>query len=233
MDRTVTDRGDHRTGHGQRRRLYRRRPVAAIAFGAGRAGRHPITERAQIGSSWSRSSGVTVGHGVRGICYPLAELGELSACGTRGCISTSPPHTLQPDSTAPTCARGSVRSTRGDEMLLTDVSAQPAGHRSRTGSPPSAGESVRSPQWARSACTIGLRPGGRQCWMCGQVGRADPPATAYFYCDGCDVRWYGGTRHLRHRNLAFKQREFTWWTASKLARARYIDPSAEHTASPA
>jgi Response regulators consisting of a CheY-like receiver domain and a winged-helix DNA-binding domain len=51
MDRTVTDRGDDRTGHGQHRRLDRRRPVAAHSdpFGAVRACRHPITERAQIG----------------------------------------------------------------------------------------------------------------------------------------------------------------------------------------
>jgi hypothetical protein len=68
--------------------------------------------------------------------------------------------------------------------------------------------------------------------MCGQAGRADPAATAYFYCDGCDVRWYGGTGHLRY-SPQFTQREFTWWIAGKLARIRYIDHAAEHTASPA
>ena len=78
----------------------------------------------------------------------------------------------------------------------------------------------------------GLRPGGRQCWMCGQAGRADPSATTYFHCDGCDVRWYGGTGRLRH-NPQFKQHEFTWWIAGRLARIRYIDHAAEHTASPA
>jgi hypothetical protein len=68
--------------------------------------------------------------------------------------------------------------------------------------------------------------------MCGQAGRADPPATAYFYCAGCDVRWYGGTSRLRH-SPEFTQGEFTWWIAGKLARIRYIDHAAEHTASPA
>jgi hypothetical protein len=156
-------------------------------------------------------------------------------------------HTLQPDITTLACARGALRTT-GGEMLLTDGSVQSAGCRSdrgqrrpqqlHTGEPGTelalpAGESVRSPQPVRSACAVGLRPGGGRCWMCGQAGRADPPATAYFCCDGCDVRWYGGTRHLRHGNPAFKQREFTWWTASRLARARYIDHTAEHTPSPA
>ena len=68
--------------------------------------------------------------------------------------------------------------------------------------------------------------------MCGQEGRADPPATVYFYCDGCDVRWYGGTKRLRH-SPQFTQREYTWWIAGKLARIRYIDHAAEHAASPA
>ena len=77
-----------------------------------------------------------------------------------------------------------------------------------------------------------LRPGGRNCWMCGQVGRPDPAPTADFYCDGCDVRWYGGTGRLRH-SPQFTQREFTWWIAGKLSHIRYIDHAAEHTASPA
>jgi hypothetical protein len=87
---------------------------------------------------------------------------------------------------------------------------------------------------APSACVISLRPGGQRCWMCGQMGRADPPATAYFCCEGCDVGWYGGTsRHLCRGNPAFKQREFIWWTSGRPARARYIDHAAEHAASPA
>jgi hypothetical protein len=101
-----------------------------------------------------------------------------------------------------------------------------------TGSALPAGESVRSPQPVPPACTAGLRPGGRRCWMCGQEGRADPPQTLYFYCDGCDVRWYGGTRRLRH-SPEFTQREYTWWIAGGLAHIRYIDHAAEHTASPA
>jgi hypothetical protein len=136
----------------------------------------------------------------------------------------------------------------GGEMLLTNVSVQPAGCRSdqrerqppqlHTGEPGTglalaAGESVGSPQQVRPACVAGLRPGGGRCWICGQIGRADPPATAYFCCDGCDVRWYGGSRLLRHGNPAFRQREFTWWSAGRLARADYIDHAAEHTPSPA
>ena len=92
-------------------------------------------------------------------------------------------------------------------MLLTDAPAQPA-------------------------CAVGLRPGGWQCWMCGQAGRADPSTTAHFYCDGCDVRWYAGTGRVRH-NPQFTQREFTWWMAGRLARIRYIDHAVEHTSSPA
>ena len=131
------------------------------------------------------------------------------------------------------------------EILLTDVSAQAAGCHSDRGQQPRklhAGdpgtgsglstESVRSPQSARPARTIGLRPAGWRCWMCGQAGRADPPETPYFCCDGCDVRWYGGTGPLRH-SPEFTQHEFTWWIAGKLARIRYIDHAAEHTASPA
>ena len=133
-------------------------------------------------------------------------------------------------------------------MVLTDIPAHPASRRSargprrptelRPGTPGTelaltAWESGHSLQSALPARTIGLRPGGGQCWVCGQMGRADPPATAYFCCDGCDVRWYGGTRHLRRGNPAFKQREFTWWAASRLARARYIDHTAEHSPSPA
>jgi len=79
---------------------------------------------------------------------------------------------------------------------------------------------------------VGLRPGGWQCWMCGQAGRADRSTTAYFYCDGCDVRWYGGTGLVRH-NPEVTQPEFTWWIAGKLAHIRYIDHAAEHAASPA
>jgi hypothetical protein len=85
----------------------------------------------------------------------------------------------------------------------------------------------------KPACAIGLRPGGWQCWICGQTGKADPPATAYFRCDGCEVRWYGGAGYLRRNNLAFEQREFTWWTVARLARDRYIDHAAEHVPSPA
>ena len=77
-----------------------------------------------------------------------------------------------------------------------------------------------SPPSARPAGTIGLRPDGRRCWVCGQTGRADPPATANFCCDGCDVRWYGGTGHLRLGNTAFRQREFSLWNAGRQARAR-------------
>ena len=131
-------------------------------------------------------------------------------------------------------------------MVLTDASAQAADRRSDrgqraherhtwnegTGSAPSAGESVYPPQPVPPASTAGLRPSGWQCWICGQVGRADPPATAYFRCDGCDVRWYGGTGRPRH-SPQFTQREYTWWIAGKLARIRYIDHAAEHTASPA
>jgi hypothetical protein len=83
-----------------------------------------------------------------------------------------------------------------------------------------------------TGCRIDLRPGGWRCWMCGQAGQADPSATAYFSCDGCDVRWYGGTGRVR-QSPQFTQREFTWWIAGKLARIRYIDHAAEHTASPA
>jgi hypothetical protein len=136
----------------------------------------------------------------------------------------------------------------GGEMLPNDVSAWPAGCRSDSGQRRpherhtddpgpelalSARESVRLRPSVQPVGPIGLRPGGQQCWMCGQMGRADPPATAYFCCDGCDVQWYGGTRRLRHGNSPFKQREFSWWTASRLARARYIDHTAEHTPSPA
>ena len=94
------------------------------------------------------------------------------------------------------------------------------------------GGSVRSPQPVPPAGPAGLRPGGRRCWMCGQEGRADPPESAYFCCDGCDVRWYGGTARLHH-SPAFTQCEYTWWIAGDLAHIRYIDHAAEHTASPA
>jgi len=89
---------------------------------------------------------------------------------------------------------------------------------------------IRRP--ARDPCDALRCWRGGLCWLCGQAGRADLPATAYFCCDGCDVRWYGGTGHLRH-NPQFTQREYTWWIAGKLARIRYIDHAAEHTASPA
>jgi hypothetical protein len=92
-----------------------------------------------------------------------------------------------------------------------------------------------SPPSARPTRMIGLRPDGRQCWVCGLTGKADPPATAYFSCDRCDVRWYGGTGtgHLRLGGTAFRQREFSLWNAGRLARARYIDHAAEHSPSPA
>ena len=61
---------------------------------------------------------------------------------------------------------------------------------------------------------------------------ASLPATAYFCCDGCDVRWCGGTERPRH-NPQVTQREFTWWIAGTLVRIRYIDRAAEHTASAA
>jgi hypothetical protein len=89
-----------------------------------------------------------------------------------------------------------------------------------------------SAQPVRAAVTTGLRPGGWRCWMCGQAGTADAASNAHFYCDGCDVRWYGGTRRLRH-SPQFLQHEFTWWIAGQLAHIRYIDHAAEHTASPA
>jgi len=131
-------------------------------------------------------------------------------------------------------------------MLLIDAPAQAAGcqsdsgqrpHKLHTGDPGtgfalSAGESVRSPRPVRPARAVGVRPGGWQCWMCGQMGRADPSATVYFCCDGCDVRWYGGTKRLRH-SPEFTQREFTWWIAGKLDHIRYVDHAAEHAASPA
>ena len=133
----------------------------------------------------------------------------------------------------------------GGEMLLTYVPAQAAGGRSDRGQRPHtlhtgdpgagsapSGQAVCSPQPVRPACMAVLRPGGLQCWMCGQAGRADPPATADFCCDGCDVRWYGGTEPLRH-SPEFTRREYTWWIAGKLARIRYIDHAAEHAASPA
>ena len=138
------------------------------------------------------------------------------------------------------------RAPDGGERLRTDASAQ-AGYRTDhgqqrpgdrhartpgTGLAPPAGGPARAPQPVRPACMVGLRPGGWQCWMCGQPGRAEPAATAYFCCDGCDVRWYGGTRRPR-RSPQFTQREYTWWMAGKLARIRYIDHAAEHTASPA
>jgi len=91
---------------------------------------------------------------------------------------------------------------------------------------------ISSPS-ARPADTIGPRSDGRQCWVCGQIGRADPPRTANFCCDRCDVRWYGGAGHLRLGNTAFRQREFSLWNAGRLARARYIDHAAEHSPSPA
>jgi hypothetical protein len=180
-----------------------------------------------------------------------ADPGQRAGFGPRGegmCTSTPPPPTVPPENTALACAGGAVRTTAGGrEMSLTDVAAHPVGGRSargprRPGELPgtpgtelalSARESGHSPQSAPAAHPAGLRPGGRQCWVCGQTGRTDPPATAYFCCDGCDVRWYGGTRHVRHRNPAFKQREFTWWAAGRLARARYIDHTAEHSPSPA
>jgi hypothetical protein len=65
------------------------------------------------------------------------------------------------------------------------------------------------------------------------MGRADPPATAFFSCDDCDVRWYGGSRHPHRGNPVFEQREFAWWTAGRFVRTRYIDHTAEHAASPA
>jgi hypothetical protein len=92
-------------------------------------------------------------------------------------------------------------------MVLTDASAQAAG-------------------------PAGLRPGGRWCWLCGQAGRAAPAGTAYFCCDGCDVRWYGGTGRL-WPSPKFTHSEFTWWIAGKVARIRYIDHAVEHAASPA
>src|SRR5262249_51939818 len=156
-------------------------------------------------------------------------------------ISISSPHALQLESTAPACAREPASPT-GGEMSLTDASVRAGrrpdrGQRRRerhTGEPGTglalpAGEPVRSPRPVRPAGPVGLRPGGRRCWICGQAGRADPPATAHFYCDGCDVRWYGGIRRLRP-NPQFTQSEFTWWMAGKLARIRYIDHAAEHTA---
>jgi hypothetical protein len=94
-------------------------------------------------------------------------------------------------------------------------------------------ESAISPLPVRPAGPIALRPGGWQCWMCGQMGRADPPTTVYFRCDDCDVRWYGGTRHLRHGNPAFRRRELSWWAAGGLTRAPYVDHAAEHAPSPA
>jgi hypothetical protein len=146
-----------------------------------------------------------------------------------------------------TIAGSALPLTAGGQILSADVWTRPAGCRSDRGKRPhdlhtgepgtelarSARESARSPQPLRPACVIGLRPGGGQCWMCGQRGRSDPPATACFCCDGCDVRWYGGTGHLRHGSPEVKQREFTWWTGSRLARDRYIDHTAEHTPSPA
>ena len=139
-----------------------------------------------------------------------------------------------------------MRPTGEGEMVLTDVPAQAAGRQSDHGQPPRepragdsgtgsalpAGSSMRSPEPVRPACAVGLRPGGGRCWMCGQAGRADPPETGHFYCDGCDVRWYGGAGRLPH-NPDFTQREYTWWIAGKLAHIRYIDHAAEHTASPA
>jgi hypothetical protein len=112
-----------------------------------------------------------------------------------------------------------VRPT-GVRGLRTDASAQ-AGYRTDhgqqgpreghtrtpgTGLAPPAGEPARAPRPVHPACIPSLRPGGWQCWMCGQPGRADPAATAYFCCDGCDVRWYGGTRRPR-RSPQFTQRE--------------------------
>ena len=128
--------------------------------------------------------------------------------------------------------------------MLTCISAQAAGgrsdrgqraHRLHTGDPGTGSAlsgAVRSSQPARPAATVGLRAGGWQCWMCGRAGRSDPPTTAYFCCDSCDVRWYGGTRPLRH-SPEYTQREYTWWIAGEVARIRYIDHAAEHTASPA
>ena len=107
----------------------------------------------------------------------------------------------------------------------------PARHAPRR-STQTAGEPAPSPQPGPPAGPVGLRPGGWQCWLCGRAGRADPPATAYFCCGGCGVRWYGGTGH-RRPSPQFTQREYTWWIAGKLARIRYIDHAAEHTASPA
>jgi hypothetical protein len=78
------------------------------------------------------------------------------------------------------------------------------------------GKPVSSPQPMRPADPVGLRPGGWRRWMCGHAGRADPPTTAYFFCGGCDVRWYGGTGRLRY-SPQFTQSEFTWWIAGKLA----------------
>jgi hypothetical protein len=154
-------------------------------------------------------------------------------------VSTSSPHALHLDSKAPVCAGELVRLWGEGEMVPTGASAHAAGRQSdrgqrrpresHTGEP---GTGFVLPPPVRLAGPAGLRPGGRRCWMCGQAGRADPPATAYFYCAGCDVRWYGGTSRLRH-SPEFTQGEFTWWIAGKLARIRYIDHAAEHTASPA
>jgi len=199
-------------------------------------------------------------HELRGsLCYvhklvPAARVAATGWPGPRagfgprgeGCISPPSP-TGPPENTALACAGGALRTTAGGAMVLTDIPAHPASRRSargprrptelRPGKPgtelaPTAWESGHSLQSALPARTIGLRPGGGQCWVCGQMGRADPPATAYFCCDGCDVRWYGGTRRPR-RSPQFTQREYTWWMAGKLARIRYIDHAAEHTACPA
>jgi hypothetical protein len=120
-------------------------------------------------------------------------------------VSTSSPHALHLDSKAPVCAGELVRLWGEGEMVPTGASAHAAGRQSdrgqrqpresHTGEP---GTGFVLPPPVRLAGPAGLRPGGRRCWMCGQAGRADPPATAYFYCAGCDVRWYGGTSRLRH-----------------------------------
>jgi hypothetical protein len=135
----------------------------------------------------------------------------------------------------------------GGERVLPDVWARAAGRRpdrrqrrsrERYTGEPGTGYARPAGGWRvhRSRCRRPARltcaPAAGSCWMCGQPGRADPPATVYFSCDGCDVRWHGGTGRRRH-SPQFTQREFTWWIAGKLAHIPYIDHAAEHTASPA
>ena len=191
-----------RPGRIGRPRPHRKRP-ATPSGGAGRLAGPPPPHAPNAAPGGSGDSRYQLC--VAQICRPGSAV-EVQA-GRAGTVarwvrgnSMLPPHTLQPDSTALGSAGRSP--ARGGEMGLTGVPVRPAGcrsgrHQRRTDElrPDEPGtelvllvaESAIPPLPGQPAGPIALRPGGWQCWMCGQMGRADPPGTANLCCDGCDV----------------------------------------------